>query len=71
VVAIESGDLIDVLEHPDVEKYPDQIIILVRADEYVYAVPTLIRGDEFFLKTVYPSRKYTDMYLPGKRRWKA
>lgn len=68
LVAIESGGMVDVLEHPNKEKYPDQVVILVRINDYVYAVPTVIKKGEFFLKTIYPSRKYTELYPAGKRR---
>jgi hypothetical protein len=45
-------------------------VLLVRINDYVYAVPTVIKEEEFFLKTIYPSRKYTDLYLPDNRRKK-
>ena len=65
LVAIESGAIVDVLEHPDRIKYPEQIVILVKINDYIYAVPAVkdtIR-DQFFMKTIYPSRKYTGLYL--------
>jgi uncharacterized DUF497 family protein len=68
VVAVEADDMIDILEHPNPDRYPDQIVILVRINDYIYAVPAVVKKDEFFLKTIYPSRKYTDVYLPGKRK---
>jgi uncharacterized DUF497 family protein len=67
VVAIEADDMIDVLEHPNPDGYPDQIVVLVRLNDYIYAVPAIVKKDEFFLETIYPSRKYTDLYLRGKR----
>ncbi|TAN38778.1 MAG: toxin [Nitrospirae bacterium] len=70
LIAIETGGLLDILDHPSKEGYPDQVVFLVRVNDYVYAVPTVIKKEEFFLKTIYPSRKYTDLYLPGNRRKK-
>ncbi len=68
LVAIESDNLIDILDHPDKEKHPNQVLMLVSINDYVYAVPTVIEKDEFFMKTIYPSRKYTERYLGGKGR---
>ena len=68
VVAIEEDHLLDILEHPNKEKYSNQFLLLVEIDEYVYVAPCVIEKDVCFLKTIFPSRKYTDEYLPGKRR---
>jgi hypothetical protein len=63
VVAIESGGLLDILAHPNQAKYPQQQILVVAADNYVYLVPYLDDEDCFFLKTIIPSRKATRDYL--------
>lgn len=63
VVAIESGGLLDVLTHPNPAKYPQQRILVVAADNYVYLVPFLEDKDCYFLKTIIPSRKATRDYL--------
>jgi uncharacterized DUF497 family protein len=63
VVAIESGRLLDVLAHPNSAKYPQQRILVVAADNYVYLVPFLENKDCYFLKTIVPSRKATRDYL--------
>ena len=68
VVAIEEDHLLDILEHPNIEKYSNQLLLLVEIDDYVYVAPCVIENDVCFLKTIFPSRKYTDEYLPGKRR---
>ncbi len=68
LVAVESGDIVDIIDHPNKTKYPNQIVMLVRIGDYIYAVPTVIKREEFFLKTIYPSRKYTAKHLPGKGR---
>ena len=54
-----SGDLLCVVQHPDVQKYPDQKIIYVRVDDYVYLVPFVEEGNRKFLKTIIPSRRAT------------
>ena len=67
IVAIESNAIVDILEHPNKDRYPDQLLILVNINDYIYAVPTTVEKNEFFLKTIYPSRKYTELYLNSKR----
>lgn len=67
VVAVESGRLLDIVSHPNPEKYPHQRVLVVAIDGYVHLVPFVEERDHFFLKTVIPSRKATRDYLkPGK-----
>ncbi len=63
VLAIEDGRLLDVLEHPNQEKYGGQKLYVVAVNRYAYIVPFLDSGTERFLKTIFPSRKYTRTYL--------
>jgi hypothetical protein len=63
VVAIESGSLLDILSHPNQAKYPQQRILAVALDNYVYLVPFAEEEDCLFLKTIIPSRKATRDYL--------
>ena len=57
VVAIEAGELLDVLEHPNQTRYPGQRILVVRLDGYVHLVPSAESDDHLFLKTIIPSRR--------------
>ena len=63
VVAIEGGGLLDILAHPNAQKYPRQRILVVAYDSYAYLVPFVEEDDYFFLKTVIPSRKAARDYL--------
>jgi uncharacterized DUF497 family protein len=63
VVAVESDGLLDIVEHPNVTKYPNQRVLVVSFDGYVYLAPFVEEADYFFLKTVIPSRKATRDYL--------
>lgn len=67
VLAIASGDLIDRLRHPNPEKYPNQMVFLVKIEDYVYSVPFIEDDEKIFLKTIIPSRKATKKHLGGKR----
>ena len=63
VVAVESGGLLDILAHPNQTKYPNQRVLVVSFDGYVYLVPFVEEAEHYFLKTVIPSRKATRDYL--------
>jgi hypothetical protein len=63
VVAIESGGLLDILVHPNTKKYPNQQLLVVALEGYVYLVPFVEEETSYFLKTVIPSRKATRVYL--------
>lgn len=65
VLYIEKGFLLDVLKHPNPEKYPGQMVFVVQVEAYVYLVPFVESEDEIFLKTIIPSRKATRKYLKG------
>ena len=63
VFHIERGDLLDILEHPNPNRYAGQRIFVVQRDDYVYLVPYVEDEDTVFLKTIIPSRKATNQYL--------
>lgn len=63
VLAIEANGLLDELRHPNSERYPNQSVLVVALDGYVYLVPYVEAPDYYFLKTVIPSRKATRDYL--------
>ena len=65
VIAIQQGNLLDVIEHPNAEKYSHQKIFIVKAKDYVYLVPFVEDAEEIFLKTIIPSRKMKKKYLGG------
>ena len=65
VLAIESGGLLDDVEHVNDSKYPHQRQFVVLFNNYVYCVPYVVDGGITFLKTIYPSRKLTRQYLSG------
>ena len=66
IALIEGGKLIQVLEHSDKERYPDQLLYEVDVDGYVYVVPVVREGQTLFLKTIYPSRKATRKRSKGE-----
>lgn len=68
VFKIERGEVLDLLEHPNQERYPGQKIFVVEIEGYAYLVPFVETKDEVFLKTVIPSRKATKQYLRRRKK---
>ena len=66
VQKIESGAKYRETDHPNSKKYPNQKIIVVEIEGYAYLVPCVINGNEYFLKTIIPSRKATKKYFGGQ-----
>ena len=63
VFYIQQGQLLDDIEHPNRDKYPEQRIFVINVDGYALLVPYVEDRKEIFLKTVIPSRKATKQYL--------
>jgi len=63
VFHIERGDLLDILEHPNPDRYAGQRIFVVRREDYVYLVPYVEDEDAIFLKTIIPSPKARKQYI--------
>lgn len=67
VLAIDSGGLLDVVEHPNRLRYPKQAVLVVVVTGYVCLVPFVEEPEYIFLKTIIPSRKATREYgIRGK-----
>jgi uncharacterized DUF497 family protein len=66
VLEIASGNVLDILEHPNKRKFPNQRIFVIRIRDYAWLVPFVESEKEIFLKTIVPSRKATRKYLGGK-----
>ena len=68
VSRIEAGKLLDIKENPTRK---NQKIYIVEIDNYAIIVPFVENDREIFLKTAFPSRKYTKIYgLGGKNEKK-
>ena len=66
VFYIEKGQLLDIVEHPNQERYAGQRIFILKINDYAYLVPFVESEREVFLKTIIPSRKATQKYLSSK-----
>ena len=68
VFHLEKKHILDIVEHPNQEKYKGQKIFIVNIDNYAYLVPFVEGEQEIFLKTIIPSRKATKKYLQGQAK---
>ena len=62
VLSIETGELLDVLPHFNLSKYPNQKLFIVSIHQYTYYVPFVEDEEKVFLKNIIPSRKYHKKY---------
>ena len=65
VIAIEGGKILDIIQNPSIN-HPTQKMYVLEIEGYAYSVPFVENDEEIFLKTLFPSRKLTAIYL-GKK----
>lgn len=65
VKIIEAQGYIGIIKHKNKLKYMHQHILIVEINNYIYAVPFIWRivNQVAFLKTLYPDRNLTKIYL--------
>jgi uncharacterized DUF497 family protein len=63
LLQIETGKMLDILEHPNSEKYQGQKIFVIEFEGYAFLVPFVEDEQKIILKTIIPSRKATKFYL--------
>lgn len=70
IEALEKRKILDDIDHFNKKRYPNQRIMIIEINNYVYAVPYVYdhKRKTIFLKTVYPNRVLTEKYLKGKRK---
>jgi hypothetical protein len=62
IIAIQKGDLLEIIPNPS-NNYKEQECFVVSINNYAYIVPYVENDDGIFLKTIYPSRKYTKVFF--------
>lgn len=60
---IITARLIAIKRHPEKE---NQNIMLFEYKNYIWVVPYIKEKEHIFLKTLYPSRRYTKLYKKGE-----
>lgn len=68
IEAIYNGNVLLDVAHPNQEKYPHQRLMIVEIDNYPYGVPYVKSEEYFFLKTIYPDRRYKKLLKERKER---
>jgi hypothetical protein len=63
VLAVDNEKLLDVIRHTNQAKYKGQKVYVIELEGYAYMVPYVEDDDVIFLKTIFPSRKFTRIYL--------
>ena len=64
VETILNKDYLDIVEN---KARPDEMIFICRFKDYTYCIPFLLINDSgLVLKTIYPSRKYHQIYGGAK-----
>lgn len=63
VIHVQNGCVLEVIKHPNRNRYPNQNIMVIDVEGYVYLVPYVKSKGTRFLKTIIPSRKATREYL--------
>jgi len=57
--AIQSGQILSIEDNPT---RPDQKLYIIQIDHYAVVVPFVETENEIFLKTAFPSRKYSKRF---------
>lgn len=60
--AVDNDKVLDIVEHHNLEKYPNQMLFIVEMNDDVYYVPFVKDEEKYFLKNIIPSRKLTKIY---------
>jgi len=63
LIAIKEKRILDIVEHKNQKKYPDQKVFIIDVDSYAYLVPFVEDERKIFLKTIIPSRQATKKYI--------
>jgi hypothetical protein len=58
IASIADNGILLNFDHPNKQKYPNQKVLVVEIEGYAYCVPYVVTGSTWFLKTIYPSRRF-------------
>ncbi|MCE3232520.1 MAG: toxin [Rickettsiaceae bacterium] len=66
IQAINDGKLIRTLKNK--QQYENQMLFIIEINSYAYVVPFILNKEkkEIVLKTIFPSRKMTKLYLENR-----
>ncbi len=64
IAVLQDNGPLDVIDHPNSEKYSHQKMYVLEFSDYIYLIPFVEHAGKIFLKTAFPSRKANKQYLP-------
>jgi len=67
ILVLETKGALDVMRHPNTQKYSHQKMYVVELNDYAYLVPFVESNGKIFLKTAFPNREATKKYLKQVR----
>ena len=62
IALIEAGCIVDILNHPNQDKYKGQRVYVIDVDYYCYLVQFVIKDKQIFLNNIIPTGKATKNY---------
>lgn len=63
VLALKTKKILAIKKHFNLERYPNQTLLIIEIHNYACIVPFIENEKEIFFKTIIPSRKFTKLYL--------
>jgi len=63
VLAVDNNCVLDIVQHKNTKKYPEQKILIAEVNGYAFLVPFVEDENKIFLKTIIPSRQATKKYI--------
>lgn len=67
-LALDGTGFAEVVAHYNRTKYPNQYLLKIEMSGFIYLVPFVIGEKALFFKTIYPSRKYTDLWKKYEKK---
>lgn len=64
---IQNNRVLDILPHPNDNKYKNQYIFVIELENYAYQVPFRYEKTGIRLITIFPSRKSTKKYRGSRK----
>lgn len=61
--AIDKNKILDIVDHHNPKKHPNQKILIVEINSYAFLIPFVQNSEKIFFKTIIPNSKATKNYI--------
>lgn len=61
IIYAKSWNVLDIIKNPSCN-FDNQYCMIIKIKDYIYMVPFVRDKNLFFLKTIFPSRKFNKLY---------